>query len=287
MVGTDRARARSRRAQSVEQSYDALAFAYDAFTADFAHERWVSELEGLARAHGLRGRRLLDVACGTGKSFLPFLEFGYDVTACDLSKPMLKLAAAKTDRARLFQADMRALPDVGSFDLVTCLDDALNYLETEDELIAALRGLCRSLAADGLAVWDVNTLAMYRGDFSSQWAIERDGLFMIWRGRAAPDLEPGDRAEATIDLFRPIDGDGDRDCWHHARSVHRQRHWPADRVRGSASSAGLRILAVHGQHRGARLEPRLDESEHRKAVFVACREDRRTATKGGDRHAHR
>ena len=42
-------------------------------------------------------------------------------------------------------------------------------------------------------------------------------------------------------------------------------------VRAVATRAGLRILAVHGQHQGAVLEPELDELVHTKAVYVAAR----------------
>jgi SAM-dependent methyltransferase len=71
---------------------------------------------------------VLDVACGTGKSFRPLLRRGYEVTGCDISPPMLEQAPAGAPGVRLVPADMRALPDLGAFDLVTCLDDALNYL---------------------------------------------------------------------------------------------------------------------------------------------------------------
>ena len=47
----------------------------------------------------LRGRRLLDVACGTGRSFLPMLERGYDVTACDISPAMAARAREKSGGA--------------------------------------------------------------------------------------------------------------------------------------------------------------------------------------------
>src|SRR4051812_5469915 len=110
-------------------AYDALAPHYDAFTAGYDYERWLDALEELAREHGLRGRRLLDVACGTGKSFLPMLERCYDVVACDLSPGMVARAREKASGdVELFVADMRELPRVGSFDLITCLDDAVNYL---------------------------------------------------------------------------------------------------------------------------------------------------------------
>src|SRR4051812_48148758 len=90
-----------------ERAYDALAPAYDLLTGGYAYDRWLAALESLAVAHGLAGRRVLDVACGTGKSFLPLLERGYAVTACDVSAGMLALAGAKAaGRADLRLADM-------------------------------------------------------------------------------------------------------------------------------------------------------------------------------------
>src|SRR4051812_30135402 len=111
-------------------AYDTLAPFYDRFTADYEHEPVLDRIETLAIEYGLPGRRLLDVACGTGKSFLPFLRRGYDVTACDLSPRMVALARRKLgpqNRGRVVVADMRALPWRDAFDLVTCLDDAVNH----------------------------------------------------------------------------------------------------------------------------------------------------------------
>src|SRR3954466_9469538 len=114
-------------------AYDALAPFYDRFTADYEHEPVLEQIEALAVERGLDGRRVLDVACGTGKSFLPLMLRGYDVTACDVSPEMVQRARQKLaprDRGRVVVADMRALPWEGEFDLVTCLDDAVNYLLT-------------------------------------------------------------------------------------------------------------------------------------------------------------
>ena len=71
-------------------------------------------------------------------------------------------------------------------------------------------------------------------------------------------------------MFTPAAGG----LWRRRSSVHRQRHWPHDRVRAIAGRAGLRLLAVHGQLPGAVLEPALDELVHNKAVYLACRDDR-------------
>jgi SAM-dependent methyltransferase len=255
---------------TAREAYDDLAPDYDLLTADYPYERWLAALETLAREHGAAGTDVLDVACGTGKSFLPLLARGWRVVGCDISPAMLALAATKAPQARLVQADMRTLPRLGDFDVVTCLDDALNYLLETDELRDALRGIRGNLRPRGIAIWDLNTLAQYRASFARDHTTDRDGVFLAWRGETAPSLEPGGPAQATVDVFAPAGGG----LWERRSSVHRQRHWPEPVVRAVARRAGLKILAVHGQHHGAVLEPELDELVHGKAVYLACRDDR-------------
>jgi SAM-dependent methyltransferase len=253
--------------------YDDLADAYDALTADYCHERWLSELERLALGHGLVGRRVLDVACGTGKSFLPLLRRGYEVTACDISPAMVDRARLKAPEADVFVADMRSLGTVGSFDLVTCLDDSMNYLTDRDQMLGALRGVRENLAPHGIALWDLNSLCMYRTAFASDWVCEREGFFIAWQGAAAGDFAPAGIAEATVDVFAP----GRAWEWRRRRSTHRQRHWPVSEIAEISASAGLQLVEVRGQHRGARLDHSVDEELHTKIVFVARRDDHPTA----------
>ena len=98
---------------SAQEAYEALAPVYDVLTAGYPHDRWLEQLEEIAVEHGLRGRRLLDVACGTGASFLPMVNRGYSVTGCDIAQAMLDRARQKAPRARLEHADMRCLPSWG------------------------------------------------------------------------------------------------------------------------------------------------------------------------------
>jgi SAM-dependent methyltransferase len=254
-----------------EAAYDALAPAYDVLTADYDYDAWLSAIERVAIAHGLAGRRVLDVACGTGKSFLPLLERGYDVTACDISEAMLRVARTKVGaRASLRRLDMRALPALGSFDLVTCLDDSLNYVPDEAALIEALAGMRANLAPRGVLVFDVNALRTYRGPFAGDWVVEGDDCVIAWRGRTAPDLAPGGNAELLVDAFVRAAGGEE---WTRHRAVHRQFHHPADRLERALAAAGLEVRARLGQLPGALLDDGFSEFEHAKALY-ACRHAR-------------
>jgi SAM-dependent methyltransferase len=249
-------------------AYEALAPAYDELTATYRHDRWLGVLERLAAEHGLRGRRVLDVACGTGKSFVPLLERGYEVSACDISPRMVAAARARLpDPARAFVADMRALPGSGDFDLVTCLDDAVNYLLDPADLEAALGSMRSALRPGGLLIFDANTLLTYRTTFASDAVSERGRRLFCWRGMADEEAEAGELHEAAVEVFTRA-GDG---AWRRVTSRHRQRHHPRGAIERSVSRAGLLLRAVRGQSPGARLSRDVAEERHTKLVFVAQR----------------
>jgi SAM-dependent methyltransferase len=257
---------------STLREYDAFAPFYDAFTAASDYEKWTGYVLELAERLGLRGRTLLDLACGTGKSFLPFMNRGFEVTGCDLSAAMLAQAARKAPEVTLMQADLRELPSVGRFDLVTCFDDSLNYLPDERDLARALESIGRNLSPAGIALFDLNTLAAYRTTFASDSVTVRDGTVFAWRGESSSDAAPGCRADAVIEIFAPR-GDGlyERVSVHHA-----QRHFPRARVTALIAAAGLDCLGVHGLQDDGQLESELDETRHLKVLYAMGR------SKGGD-----
>jgi SAM-dependent methyltransferase len=245
---------------------------YDAFTAESDYEVWTEQVLEVAARHGLTGAALLDLACGTGNSFMPFARRGFRVTGCDGSAAMLAEAARKAPDVALVHADIRELTPLGRFDLVTCFDDSLNYLPDGDGLLAAFHGMAANLARGGLAVFDLNTLRAYRTTFARDRVVERDGLVFAWRGECPPDAEAGCLAAAEIDVFAPAEGS----LYERVTSRHEQRHFTRDEVSGLLAAAGLECVAVHGVLDDGVLAGRADELLHLKSLFIARH------VKGGD-----
>ena len=252
-------------ADAPRRAYESLAPDYDLYTADYGYDGWLATIDRLARRHGLAGRRLLDVACGTGRSFAPMRALGYEVTGCDVSPAMLERARG-FGAAELVVADMRELPPLGRFELVTCLGDSVNYLADEGELRACFAGMRGNLAARGLLVFDVNTLLTYRTAFAGQAVTERDGRVFLWRGGSARDAPAGELNRADLDVFSSEDGT----AWSRRTSTHVQRHFPREQVDRALRAAGLEPRAVYGQTTGGELHDDADESLHTKLLFVAA-----------------
>ena len=254
-----------------EAQYDALAPTYDLLTAAYDYDRWIGALLRWAGEHGLEGRRALDVACGTGKSFVPLIEAGFDVVGCDESRGMLAVAATRVPDPRAVQRhDMRVLPVLGSFDLITCIDDALNHLLSEQDVRDALGSMARNLAPGGLLVFDVNTLATYRSAFATSEVFDVDDHLFAWRGLTDAHVAGGRRRPAAGRRVRPRTEDPS--LWRRTTSRYRERHYPVAVIEPLASDAGLVVVDRRGQSPGVVLHPEIDEQRHTKALFLARKE---------------
>ena len=246
-------------------AYEAFAPFYDRYTAEHGHDNWMADVEELLRRHDPPGRRLLDIACGTGKSFIPMLERGYAVTGCDLSPAMVERARARLGaRGEVRVADMRALPWRAAFDLATCIDDSINYLLSLSEVVAAMRSIGEALVPRGLVVFDVNSLGAYRGAFADEITFETDGTTFRWRGEGSRFMPPGEMASALTEV---LGADGEP----MASARHVQRHYSIDQLGLAADEAGLECLGFWGEVPGTGLVPDADEEGCTKMLCLARR----------------
>jgi ubiquinone/menaquinone biosynthesis C-methylase UbiE len=139
--------------------HDALARRYDAAGMP---PRPLEPLEAaaLAEAGELRGRRVLDLGCGTGDLTLALLDAGAEVTAIDLSPGMVELARGRVQHfrpaappPRFVIAAAERLPfDDGAFDVVIG-----RFILHHLDLARAPAEIARVLGTGGVAVFAENS----------------------------------------------------------------------------------------------------------------------------------
>jgi len=214
-------------------AYEAFAPIYNEFNHLNDYEMWLGrtllpELE----KQGLKQGRALDVACGTGRAFVPLLKRGWEVRGCDLSPGMLERAqSVAAGKVELDLADMRELPVYGEFELVFSLNDSVNYLLEDGDLERALAGMRANLADDGLLLFDVNAKSTYE---TGAWApgkrpVEYEGRTWYWHpiGEVRPDI-----------FETRIEGEDVETGFH----LERFRSEPE--IRQAMTSSGLKCLAA-------------------------------------------
>jgi SAM-dependent methyltransferase len=241
-------------------AYQALAPIYDEFCGANDYEMWIGTLLPELEKHGLSQGRLLDVGCGTGRAFEPMLKRGWEIVGCDLSPAMLAEARAKFgDEVPLHEASLRELPVFGEFELVWALNDVVNYLLEDGDLERAFAGMRANLAPGGLALFDSNTLTVYRSSFGGGSEAQEVGE---WRWESLTrEVTPGAVVESRIS------GPGVD------THVHRERHYSEAQLREALEAVGLELVASIGQQEadgGLSMTEPPDESRDHKIIHI-CR----------------
>ena len=164
-------------------AYDELGTAYDAWCRSVTEDiEWYVEL-ALAS-----GGPVLEIGVGSGRVAVPSAISGVRVVGVDSSPTMLDLARRRAAphrvRLELHQADMRDLPDLGTFPLVTVPFRALLHLRDDGERLGVLRALRDRLDPGGQLAFDVfHPTALDIAETHDRWLEREPGIeeHAIWR----------------------------------------------------------------------------------------------------------
>jgi SAM-dependent methyltransferase len=188
-------------------SYAGFAGHYDLYNWDWFASAYGERLINLLDERGLARCRVLDAGCGTGTLALMLAGRGCRVTGVDLSEAMLDVARLKEEASAVTwrQGDITRL-DLGvrgePFDLVTCVSDTLNHLDSLDEWENAFRRFAAHLRPGGALFFDVMTCrGLRRLDRFGADEVEGRTLLLnaIWEPSAR-------RSTVKVTSFAPASG---------------------------------------------------------------------------------
>jgi len=220
--------------------YEKLADIYDYLVAGVDYDDWLDYIEKILDRYRCRFRTIVDLACGTGNTTLPFARRGYKVTGVDIAPAMLGLARQKAGREGLqvdfLEQDMREMQLPEPVDLMTCYHDGLNYIVSPADLKLVLANAHRYLKADGLFIFDlvvVNKLSEAGGDTTF---FDDADLSLIWD--TSYDQEQ-DIWEITLTGFVRKG-----ELYEKFTEVHREKHYAREEIEPLLRETGFTLLDV-------------------------------------------
>ncbi len=216
---------------------------YDRLMSSVPYKSWVDYVEALLKRHNRQPRRVLDLACGTGRVGSELIRRGYQAFGVDLSEPMVRYCRTQTPPLPAITMDACQLALVPqSLDLIVSLYDSLNYILDPEGLEGCFAGARRSLTDEGIFIFDLNTeLALRTGLFTQDNLRSNNPLKYSWRSYWYPDWYP-DRGICRIDMEFRWEGPGGPQEF---EEVHYERAYSQSEIKQMLAGAGFSDITAY------------------------------------------
>ena len=140
-------------------------------------------------------RRVLDIACGTGPHLVRLAERGYRVAGLDLSARNIEFLgqrlSARGLAGELVVGDMSDFRLARPVDAAICMQDSQGHLLSNEQLLAHLRSVARTLRRGGVYVFDRYMASSWTDPARSwSWSRRRGGLIVRASFSALNDVDP-------------------------------------------------------------------------------------------------
>jgi SAM-dependent methyltransferase len=226
-------------AETPINDFDCIADVYDELVDWAPYESWVAGLEKRLRCWGLKpGDTILDAACGTGLSTLPWVRRGYRVVGTDGSAAMLERARERMRQAayevELKLQNLLELDPGRAFDAAVCMHSGLDYILDDADLGRAFRSLRGCLRTGGLLAFDkcLDEPAFYKDDYADRRELSCGSAEFQYRWDRGKRL-----LEQRCTVYRdPGRGPRRTTVVYHLKAV------PADELAAMVERAGFKVL---------------------------------------------
>jgi SAM-dependent methyltransferase len=200
--------------------------------------------------------RVLELGCGYGRLSLALAQAGSEVWGIDVHHGLLALAesrriareAAVSARVHLVHGDMRAIPPMGTFDVIVIPFSGLYCLENDEDVLRCLRSARASLTADGVLLFDAYSADGFHEECAPEDYAddELEHVALIAKDGVAYDVyerSTWDRAQQRLVATYVHVPDGAGDPVEHAIA---QRYLLSKQIPPLLSEAGFRVEQMWG-----------------------------------------
>jgi len=181
-------------------------------------------------------RSACDLACGSGTTATRLAKSGIRTFAVDNSPAMCRLVRKKVHRTgtavRVLRGDMRRFDLPEQVDLVLCEGDAVNHLDTKNELIQVAESVKAMLRPGGWFYFDINNRKGFQRYWKNTWWNEKPGVVLVMRnGNDAAN----DRAWCDCEWFIRTGSGG----WSRRHERVEEVCWSSKEIRTTFRNAGF------------------------------------------------
>lgn len=244
--------------------YGAFAEYYDSLTSNVSYDETAKYVADILNENGIKKGILLDLACGTGTMSVQMAKRGYEVIGIDNSPEMLSEAREKAYEAGediLFLCqDMCDIDLYGTVECTICLLDSLNHLESEEELLAAFKGVSLFTVPGGLFIFDVNT--QYKHKYvlgNNTFVYDNDDVYCVWQNEYDDESKT---VEIFLDFFEEENG-----LYRRSSEYFNECAFSDETIRRLLKEAGFSDVKAYGELSGHA------PSETEERIFYVARKD--------------
>ncbi|HYE84058.1 MAG TPA: class I SAM-dependent methyltransferase [Clostridia bacterium] len=186
-------------------SYNEFAEVYDLFMEDVDYGSWCEYIEEIFEAYGIKPRRILETACGTGNITIPMSVKGYEIWGLDQSYEMLAIAESKArtlrQRIRFLNQDMTHMNLKEKYEAVICMCDGVNYIHKDEYLGSYFDSVCKNMEKNGVFIFDISSYNKIRYTLGNNtFHEEKNNSHYIWNNNFD---ETSDIIEMDLIFFVP------------------------------------------------------------------------------------
>ena len=147
---------------NIQQVYD---------TVIGTHENEYENITTLIKKDLPSVRNIVDIGCGTEK-LTARLANGCGISESDVLPQTIEGSRAHATRTQFYVGDITSFRMTERFDCAVCLFNAVNQLTVFSEWRRAFRTAAKLLSAEGVYIFDINTLAKYEA-FANRGSIHQ------------------------------------------------------------------------------------------------------------------